>query len=325
MKLPRRRFLHLAAGAAAVSAGPLIARGQSYPTRTVRIIVGFAAGGASDIVARLVAQQLSERRGQSFIVENRTGAGTNIAAEAVIRSTPDGYTLLLVTHTNAINATLYANLQFNFIRDIVPVARIGRVAEVMVVNPAFPAKTLAEYIAYAKANPRKINFASAGNGSLTHVAGALFNIVTGTESVHVPYRGEAPGVTDLLGGQVQVMFPSLTVSIPYIRAGTLRPLAVTTSTRLDVLPDIPTVGEFVPGYEATAWHGIGAPRNTPDEVIDKLNREVNAALADAKTKKRLADVEYEPVTMTRAEFSKFIGDETEKWGKVVRLANIKPV
>jgi tripartite-type tricarboxylate transporter receptor subunit TctC len=325
MDSSRRRFLCLAAGAAAVPFAPGTASARDYPTRPVRIVVGFAPGGASDVVARLVAKQLTERLGQSFIVENRTGAGTNIATETVVRASPDGYTLLLITHTNAINATLYANLPFNFIRDIAPVARIGGVAEVMVVNRSFPAKTLSEFIAYAKANPRRVNFASAGNGSLTHVAGALFDILAGTQTVHVPYRGEAPGVTDLLAGQVQVMFPSITVSLPHIKAGALRALGVTTTTHLDALPDVPPVAEFVPGYEVTAWHGIGAPRNTPTGILERLNREVNAALADADTQRRFADVVYEPVPMTVGEFGTFIADETEKWGKVVRMANITPV
>jgi tripartite-type tricarboxylate transporter receptor subunit TctC len=323
MKLPRRQFLHLAAGAGALPAMSHIASALDYPARPVRIIVGFAPGGAADIVARLVARQLSERLAQSFIVENRAGAGTNIGTEAVVRAPPDGYTLLLVTQTNAINATLYASLQFNFIRDILLVARIGRVPLVMEVNPSVSVRTVPELIAYAKANPRKINFASAGNGSLTHVAAALFSIMTGTELVHVPYRGEALGITDLLAGQVQVMFPSITVSIPYIRAGALRPLAVTTATRSDALPHIPTVAEFVPSYEASAWHGLGAPKNTPAEIVDKLNREVNAALADPKIKARLADVVYAPVPMTTADFCKFIADETEKWAKVIQAAGIK--
>jgi len=302
-----------------------VARGQGYPNRPVRILVGFAAGGASDIVARLLAQQLSERLGQTFIVENRTGAGTNIATEAAVRATPDGYTLLLVTHTNAINATLYASLRFDFIRDIAPVARIGRVAEVMLVNPSVPAKSINEFIAYAKANPSKINFASAGNGSLTQVAGALFDLLAGTEMVHIPYRGEAPGVTGLLAGEVQLMFPSLAVSMAHISAGTLRPLGVTTATAIDALPGVPTVAQFVPGFEVTAWHGIGAPRDTPADIVDKLNRAASAALADPDMKKRLADVLYEPVPMTSADFGQFIADEIEKWGKVVRAAHIQPV
>jgi tripartite-type tricarboxylate transporter receptor subunit TctC len=323
VKLPRRQFLHLAAGAAALPAVSHSAWAQTYPVRPVRIIVGFTAGGPADFSARLVGQWLSERLGQPFIVENRPGASSNTGTEAVVRAPADGYTLLLVGVAQAINATLYDKLNFNFIRDISPVARIGRVAGVMLVNPSVPAKTVPEFIAYAKANPGKVNMASGGNGTVAHVSGELFKMMTGVDMVHVPYRGEAPGVTDLLAGQVHVMFPSITVSIPYIRAGTLRALAVTTSTRLDALPDIPTVAEFVPGYEATAWHGIGAPRNTPDEIVDKLNREVNAALTDPKMKKRLADVLYAPVLMTRAEFGKFIDDETEKWGKVIRAANIK--
>jgi tripartite-type tricarboxylate transporter receptor subunit TctC len=323
MKLPRRQFLHLAAGAAALPATLRIASGETYPSRPVRIVVGFSPGGASDIVARLLAQQLSERLGQSFIVENRTGAGTNIATEAVVRAAPDGHTLLVVTHANAINATLYANLPFDFIRDITPVARVGRALEVMVVNPSFPAQTLAEFITYAKANPRKINFASAGSGSLSHVSGALFEILIGSELVHVPYRGEAPGITDLLAGQVQMMFPSVTATMPYIRAGQLRRLAVTTTARWDALPDIPTVGELVPGYEATLWHGVGAPKNTPANIVDKLNREVNAALADPAMKARLADVVYTPVPMTPAEFGRFIADETARWSNVIQAAGLK--
>jgi tripartite-type tricarboxylate transporter receptor subunit TctC len=306
MILPRRKFLHLAAGAAALPAFSRFAWALDYPTRPVRIVVGFAAGGLADIVARVLAQQLSKQLGQSFIVENRIGAGTNIATEAVVRATPDGYTLLHVTVSNAINATLYANLPFNFMRDIAPVARIGRANLVIMVNPSFPTKTLAEFIAYAKANPRKINFASAGAGSLSHVAPALFAIMTGVELVHVPYRGEALGVTDLLAGQVQVMFGSATSSMPYIRAGALRPLAVTTAVRWEGLPDVPAVAEFVPDYEASAWHGIGVPKDTPADIVDRLNREINAALADPKMKARLADVAYTSVPMTLADFEKFI-------------------
>jgi len=323
MKLVRRQFLHLATGIAALPALPRIAMALDYPTRPVRIIVGFAAGGLADTVARVLAHQLSKQLGQSFIVENRAGAGTNIATEAVVRALPNGYTLLHVTVSNVINATLYANLPFNFMRDIAPVARIGRTNLVIVVNPLFPPKTLAEFIAYAKANPRKINFASAGAGSLSHVAAALFAIMAGVELVHVPYRGEALGVTDLLAGQVPVMFQSATGSLPYIRAGTLRPLALTTAARWEGLPDVPAAAEFVPGYEASAWHGIGAPKGTPADIVDRLNREINAALADPKMKARLADVAYTPVPMTLSDFEKFIADETEKWGQVIRTAGIK--
>jgi tripartite-type tricarboxylate transporter receptor subunit TctC len=325
MKLYRRKFLRLAGSAAMLPAVSRFARAENYPSRTARILVGFAAGGASDIVARLLAQNLTERLGQTFIVENRTGAGTNIATEAAVRAAPDGYTLLLATHTNAINATLYANLPFNFMRDFAPVASVGRVATVMLVNPSFPAKTVDEFIAYAKTNPRKLNFASAGNGSLTHVSGALFDMLAGTQTVHVPYRGEAPGMTGLLAGEVQFMFPTLTASLPHIKAGTLFPLGVTTANRLDVLPDVPPVSQFVPGFEVSAWQGIGAPKDTPAEIIDKLNREINAALADPGMQRRLAEVAYEPVTMTSAAFGKFVADETEKWGKVVRAAHIQPV
>jgi tripartite-type tricarboxylate transporter receptor subunit TctC len=325
MKLPRRKLLRLAAGGAMLPAVSRFARAEGYPSRPVRILVGFAAGGASDIVARLLAQQLSERLGQTFIVENRTGAGTNIATEAAVRSAPDGYTLLLATHSNAINATLYASLRFDFIRDIAPVASVGGVATVMLVNPSFPAKSVSEFTAYAKANPGKINFASAGNGSLTHVSGALFDMLAGTVSVHVPYRGEAPGVTGLLAGEIQLMFPTLSVSIPHIKASTLRPLGVTTAAPLDALPEVPTVAQSVPGFEVSAWQGIGAPSGTPAEIVDKLNREINAALADPELKRRLAEVLYEPVRMTPAAFGKFIADETDKWGNVVRAAKIEPV
>jgi tripartite-type tricarboxylate transporter receptor subunit TctC len=319
----RRQLLHLAAGAATLPAVSRVAGAENYPSRPVRLLVGFAAGGASDVIARLLAQQLSDRLGQSVIVENRTGAGTNIATEAVVRAPPDGYTLLVITHANAINATLYASLPFDFMRDIAPVARIGQVSEVMVVNPSFPAQTLAEFIAYAKANPRKVNFASAGAGSMTHISGVLFDMLVGTELVHVPYRGEAPAMSDLLGGQVQVMFPSTTLSMAYIKAGTVRPLAVTSAARWDALPDLPTVAELVPGYEATAWHGIGAPKGTPDDIVDTLNRAVNAALADPTMKARFANVDYALVPMTRSDFAKFVTDETERWRKVIRAAGIK--
>jgi tripartite-type tricarboxylate transporter receptor subunit TctC len=323
MKPSRRRFLHLAAGASALPAVSRIARAQSYPTRPVRMIVPFAPGGTTDVLARLMGQWLSERLGQQLIIENRPGAGSNIGTEAVVRAPADGYTLLMVSITAAVNATLYDNLNFNFIRDIAPLASIMRVPNVMEVNPSVTARTVPEFIAYAKANPGKINMASVGNGSSPHVFGELFKAMTGIDMVHVPYRGGAPALTDLLGGQVQVMFDNVTNSIEYIRAGRLRPLAVTTASRSEALPDIPTIGEFVPGYEASAWFGVGAPKSTPAEIIDKLNKEVNAALADAKVRARLADLGSVPMPMTPAEFGKFIGDETEKWGKVVKFAGIK--
>jgi tripartite-type tricarboxylate transporter receptor subunit TctC len=324
MRLPRRQFLRLAAGAAALPAVSRIARAQSYPSRPVRIIVGFAAGGSADIVARLIGPWLSERLGQSFIIENRTGAGGNIATEAVVRAPPDGYTLLLVNPANAINATLYDKLNFSFIRDIEPVAGIIRMPNVMVVNPSVPAKTRPEFIAYAKANPGKINMASAGNGTAIHVSGELFKMMTGVNMVHVPYRGAPPALTDLIGGQVQVMFDNMPNSIEHIRGGRLRPLAVTTATRWEGLPDVPTVGDFVPGYESSAWAGIGVPRNTPAEIVDKLNKEINTALADPKMKARLADLGAVPMPMTHIGFGKFVTDETEKWGKVVKFSGAKP-
>jgi tripartite-type tricarboxylate transporter receptor subunit TctC len=323
VKLPRRTFLHLAAGAAALPAVPRIALAETYPNRPVHFIVGFAAGGPNDISARLMGQWLSERLGQPFIVENRLGAGGNVATELVVHAPADGYTLLLVPAPAAINATLYDNLNFNFIRDIAPVAGILRVPEVMVVNPSVPAKSVPEFIAYAKANPGKINMASAGNGSVPHVAGELFKSMTGLDLVKVGYRGGGPALIDLMGGQVQVMFEPTLSTISYIRAGKLRALAVTSATRSPALPDVPTVGESVPGYEATAWFGIGAPRNTPTEIIEKLNSEVSAGLADPKIKERLADLGGAPMPMTPAEFGKLIAEETEKWGKVIRAANIK--
>jgi tripartite-type tricarboxylate transporter receptor subunit TctC len=301
-----------------------IVRAQAYPTRPVRIVVGFAAGGAGDITARLIGQWLSERFGQQFIVENRPGAGGNIGAEAVVRAPPDGYTLLLAAAPNAINATLYGNLNFNFIRDIAPVASFASGASVMVVNPSVPARTVPEFIAYAKANPGKINMASQGVGSTGHVSGELFKMMTGVNLVHVPYRGAGPALIDLLGGQVQVMFPATVSSIEYIRAGRLRALAVTAATRKDALPDIPTVGQFVPGYEASNWYGIGVPTGTPAEIIGKLNKEINAGLTDAKMKARLADLGETQFPGSPADFGKFIADETEKWGKVVKFAGIKP-
>ena len=323
MKLPRRNFLHLAAGAAALPVVSRIARAQTYPTRPVRIIIGFAAGGPADIVARLIAQWLSERLGQPFVIENRPGAGTNIATEAVVNAPADGYTLLLVHAANAINATLYDKLNFNFIRDIVPVASLMRAPTVLEVNPSVPAKTVPEFIAYAKANPGKLIMASGGIGAPSHVFGELFKFMTGVDMVHVPYRGGGPALTDLLGGQVQVYFPTTVSSIGYIRAGRLRALAVTTATRSDALPDIPTVGEFLPGYEASFWYGVGVPKNTPAEIVDKLNEAINAGLADPTIKARLADLGGVPMPMSPADFGKLIADETEKWGKVIRAANIK--
>jgi tripartite-type tricarboxylate transporter receptor subunit TctC len=323
MKLPRRNFLHLAAGAAALPAAPRIARAQTYPTRPVRLIVGFAAGGGQDILARLIGQWLSERLGQQFVIDNRPGAGGNLAAEAVVRAPADGYTLLLVGVPNAINATLYDRLNFNFIRDIAPVAGIIRGTYVMVVNPSVPAKTVPEFVAYAKANPGRISFGSAGIGSPNHVAGELFKVMAGVNLVHIPYRGIAPALNDLLGGQVQVTFASMPSSIGYIRADKLRALAVTTATRSEVLPDVPTVGEFVPGYEASAWYGLGAPKATPAEIVDKLNKEINAALADPKVKARLADLGGTPLLGSPADFGKLIAEETEKWAKVVKFSGPK--
>jgi tripartite-type tricarboxylate transporter receptor subunit TctC len=323
MKLSRRKFLHLAAGAAALPAVSRIARAQTYPARPVRIIIGFAPGGVVEIVARLIGQWLSERLGQPFIIESRPGAASNIATEAVVRAPPDGYTLLLVTAANAINATSYEKLNFSFLRDIAPIASIIRHPFVMVVHPSVPAKTIPEFIAYAKANPGKLTIASGGIGATTHLAGELFKVMTGVDVVHVPYRGLAASFTDLLGGQVQVTFASVTSSIAYIEAGKLRALAVTGATRSDALPDIPTVAEFVPGYEASIWFGVGAPKATPAEIVDKLNREINAALADPKFKARLADLGGTALSGSPADFGKFIADETEKWGKVVRFTGIK--
>jgi tripartite-type tricarboxylate transporter receptor subunit TctC len=324
MKLPhRRQFLHLAAGAAALPAVSRIAWAQAYPTRPVRIIAGFAPGGGVDIIARLIGQWLSERLGQQFIVENRPGAATNIATEAVVRAPADGYTLLLCGIMNATSATIYDKLNFDFIRDIAPVAGVLQGPSVLLVHPSVPAKSVPEFIAYAKANPGKVYLASAGNGTGTHVFGELFKMMAGVDMVHVPYRGGGPALTDLIAGQVQVMFPATVVSIEYIRAGRLRALAVTTATRSEVLPDLPTVGEFVPGYEASAWFGIGAPKNTPSEIIDKLNKEINAALGDPNMKARLADLGGTALAGSPADFGKFIADEIEKWGKVVKFGGIK--
>jgi tripartite-type tricarboxylate transporter receptor subunit TctC len=323
MKLPRRRFLHLAAVAIGLPAVWRMASAQAYPAQPVRIIVGFAAGGAPDIAARLLAQWLSERLGQQFVIENRPGAGGNIATEAVVDAPADGYALLLVSLANAVNATLYEKLKYNFIRDIAPVASISHETYCMEVHPSFPAKTVPEFIAYAKANPGKLNMASAGIGTGPHMAGELFKMMAGVDMVHVPYRGSPPALTDLLAGQVQVMFSPLSSSIQYVRGGKLVALAVTTATRSVVLPDIPTVGDFVPGYEATGWFGLGAPRQTPVEIVDKLNKEINAGLADSKLKARLADLGSVVFAGSPSGFGKHIAEETEKWSKVIRAAHIK--
>ena len=323
MKLPRRRFLALAGAATAVSAFSDLACAQAYPTRPVRVLVGFAAGGPTDILARLMAQWLSQRLGQPFVVENRPGVGGNLATEAVVNAPPDGHTLLLVAPANTINATLYDKLSFNFIRDIAPVASVASVPNVMVVNPSVPAKTVPEFIAYAKANPGKLNLATSGNGSTTHVSGELFKEMTGVSLVVVAYRGGGPALIDLLAGQMQVMFEPAISVIENIKAGKLRALAVTTASRSELLPDVPTVGEFVPGYEASQWYGISAPKNTPAEIVATLNKEVNTILADPRLKARLADLGSIPTPMTPAEFGKLVADETEKWGKVVKAGNIK--
>jgi tripartite-type tricarboxylate transporter receptor subunit TctC len=325
MKLPhRRQFLHLAAGAAALPAVSRITRAQAYPTRPVRILVGFAAGGAADILARIIGQWLSEQLGQQFIVENRLGASGNIAAEGAANATPDGYTLLLLGTPHAVNASLYEKPSFTFIRDIVPIAGLVRVPNIMSVNPSFPAKTVPEFVAYAKANPGKVNFGSGGIGTSPHMAAELFKMSAGVDMVHVPYRGEAPALTDLLGGQLQVVFGTMPASVAHVKAGRLRALAVTTAARAEVLPDIPTVGEFVPGYESSLWLGIGAARGIPVEIVNRLNSEVNAALADPKMKARFADLSGSVLPGSPADFGKLIAHETEKLGKVIRAANIKP-
>jgi tripartite-type tricarboxylate transporter receptor subunit TctC len=322
MKLPhRRQFLHLAAGAAALPMVSRIARAQTYPTRPVRLIVPGAPAATPDILGRLIGQWLSERLGQPFIIDNRPGAGTSIGTEMVVRAPADGYTLLMC---GTPNATIYDRLNYNFIRDIAPVAGVFRGPYAMLVNPSVPAKSVPEFIAYAKSNPGKLNMVSAGIGTGTHLAGELFKVMAGVDMVHVPHRSGGPALTDLLAGQVQVMFPGTVSSIEYIRAGRLRALAVTTATRSEALPDIPTVGEFVPGYEASFWFGVGAPKNTPAEIVDKLNKEINAALADPKIKDRLTDLGGLILGGSPANFGKLIADETEKWGQVIRTANIKP-
>jgi tripartite-type tricarboxylate transporter receptor subunit TctC len=323
MKLPRRNFLHLAAGAAALPAVSRIARAQTYPTRPVRLIVGWPPGGAADLFARLIGQSLSERLGQPFIIENRPGAGSNMATEAVVRAPPDGYTLLQISSVNAFNATLYDNLRFDFVRDIAPVASIYRGPGVLVVHPSFPAKSVPALIAYANANPGKISMASGGVGSPQHVYGELFKMMTGVDMLHVPYRGGAPAMTDLLAGQVQVMFDTLATSIEHIRSDKLRALAVTSATRADVLPDIPTVGDFVPGYEGTGWQGVGAPKSTPAAIIEKLNREINAVLADPKMKARIVDFGYTVFASSPTDFGTFIAAYTEKWAKVIKFSGAK--
>jgi tripartite-type tricarboxylate transporter receptor subunit TctC len=324
MKPRRRQFLHLAAGVAVLPAMSRFARAQTYPTRPVRLIIGYPPGGSADMTARLMGQWLSERLGQTFVIESRPGAATNIATEAVVHAPPDGYTLLLVAPANAINVTLYEKLNYNFVHDIAPVAGLIRFPNVMEVNPSVPAKTVPEFIAYAKANPGKLNMASSGNGSTIHVSGELFKMMTGISMIHVPYRGGAPALTDMISGQVQVMFDNVPTSIEFIRAGKLRPLAVTTAQRSEVLPDLPTVADFVPGYEASAWYGVGAPKGTPAEIIDKLNSEINAILANPKTKSRFAELGASLIGGSPADFGRLVVEETDKWGKVVRFSGAKP-
>ena len=324
MKLPRRQFLHLAGGAAALPAFSRLARAQVYPARPVRIVVGFPAGGTSDIVARVLGQWLSERLGQQFVIENRPGAGSNLATEAVARAVPDGYTLLLIGGANTINATLFDKLNFDFLRDIAPVASVFETPLVVEVNPSVPVRTIPEFITYAKGNPGKLNFATPGVGTPPHVAGELFKMMTGMEMLHVPYRGTGPMLTDLIGGQVQVAFDPLPASIEHIRAGKLRALAVTTASRSEALPSIPSASESVAGYVASNWYGFAAPKNTPSDIIDKLNSDINAGLADPKIKTRLAELGGTPFTSSPVVFTKFVGDDTAKWAKVIQAANIKP-
>jgi tripartite-type tricarboxylate transporter receptor subunit TctC len=324
MKLPRRQLLHMVASAAALPVLSRIARAQAYPSRPVHVIAGFAAGGGVDITARLIGQWLSERLGQSFVIENRPGAGGNIGTEVVVNASPDGYMLLLATVPNAVNATLYEKLNFNFIRDITPVAGIIRVPMVILVHPSVPAKTVPELIAYAKANPGKINVASAGNGSAPHMAAELFNVMAGINMVIVQYRGQGPALTDLLGGQVQVLFATTPGTTDYIKTGKLRALAVTTASPAEVLPDLATVGAFLPGYEASQWYGIGAPKNVPAEIVERLNKEINAAFADPRMKTRFADIGGEVLAGPPADFGRLIVEETERWAKVVKFAGLKP-
>src|SRR5438874_477592 len=324
MKVRRRRFLRLAAGAAVLLISPHVAWAQTYPSRPVKLVVGYAAGGVTDILARLMGQWLSERLAQPFIIENRPGAGSNIATEAVVKAPSDGYTLLMVSAAHAINVTLYEKLNYNLVRDIAPVVPVARIPNVMEVNPSFPARSVPEFIAYAKANPGKVNMASGGNGTAAHVAGELFKMMTGVDMVHVPYRGSPPALTDLFGGQVHVIFDPVSSSIGHIRAGKLRPLAVTTARRLEALPDVATVGDFVPGYEASTWVSVGAPKNTPAEIVAKLNKEINACLADPKIKARFADLGVTVISGSPSDLGKLIADETEKWAKVVKFSGAKP-
>jgi tripartite-type tricarboxylate transporter receptor subunit TctC len=324
MRLPRRTFLRLTAGAVALPGISRIASAQAYPSRPIRIIIGYTPAGSADITARLMGQWLSERLGQTVVIENRPGAGTNLATEAVVRAPADGYTLLLVAPANAINATLFEKLNHNYLRDIAPVAGINRFPNVMEVNPSVPVKTVPEFIAYAKANAGKLSMASSGAGSTIHMSGELFKMMTGINMTHVPYRGSAPALTDMISGQVQVMFDNIPTSIEHIRAGKLRALAVTGSTRSELLPDIPMVADYIPGYEASAWYGLGAPRGTPPEIIEKLNTTVNAILADPAVKKKFADMGATLIMSSPAEFGKYVADETEKWGKVIKFSGAKP-
>jgi tripartite-type tricarboxylate transporter receptor subunit TctC len=323
MKFARRQFLQLAAGAAVLPAVSSVARAETYPVRPIRLIIGYTPGGSADLTARLMGQWLSERLGQPFVIENRPGGGTNIATEAVVRAAPDGYTLLLVAPANAINATLYDKLNFNFLRDIDPIAGIIRFPNVVAVNPQVPVKTIPELIAYAKANPGKLNMASSGNGSTIHMSGELFKMMTGIDMVHVPYRGGAPALTDLISGQVQVMFDNIPTCAEHVKSGKLRGLAITSTTRSEVLPDLPPVADFLPGYEASAWYGFGAPKGTPPEIIARLNKETNAVLADPTAKKRFAELGAFLLPGSPAEFGKLLADETEKWGKVVKFSGAK--